>query len=132
MSFITRHGRQTVVAMLDNTWRSASAYYSEDIPVKQDKVYLQATWIHSSSTYCLGRGWYPLKREDFYNYLRCGTADQWLHVAGVTRPLPGAEYVRLWLMNLSGGSVAYFDDALFIELNPPTIDSTTNHLIEHH
>lgn len=114
-----RNGVPTVVAFKDNSYREASAWYSEMIPVQEDAIYLYAGWVRTEgpSGFRLGVGWHDLERKDFYNYLAWGQTTTWTHYADLVRPLPGATAARLWLVALGEGGRVYFDDILFIRLD---------------
>ena len=120
--YVQREGATSVVAHLDNRWRGANGYRTEELEVHPDLRYLQAAWVRTegSPRACLGNGWSPhvVIGTNWYTWQWCGQSESWAHVASVIEPLPGANRVTLWLDNYHhGDGQVYYDDVLFIELD---------------
>lgn len=119
-----RAGRQTTVALLDNTdVYSSTSFVSAWVPVDPDGLYLQTGWIRSAGGRAyLGRRWVGELARDVraYSYAAAGVeAEGWQHYAGVTQPLPGTDRCQIWLLNYKALGQVYFDDVSFVEIGRP-------------
>ena len=119
-----RAGQHTTVALLDNTEvYSRTSFASVEVPIHPHGLYLQAGWIRSVDGYgCLGRLWLGDIASEVTPYDYVVTAvvlNDWLHYAGVVRPLPGANRCQIWLLNYTATGRVYFDNVLFVEIGLP-------------
>ena len=123
VALVMRNGLPGFALRLLNDAGGPSGKPTGNMAVDPAGLYLHGAWLRAEdgARACVARAYDPGRAghatPDF-DYLACVNSDQtgdWMHVASLTSPWPGASRVRLFLTNIGSGQ-ALFDDVLFVPL----------------
>ena len=108
--------------LLNDGSRSSTGLASEAIAVNPEgRLYLQGAWIYSEG----GKGYIGHRRIGGTKTRHAFTGkrvDKWSYYGRLISPEPGATSVEVRLLNYrADDSLMYFDDVLFVELEPPAM-----------
>jgi hypothetical protein len=123
IALVTRNDLPGFALRLLNDAGGPSGKTTGSMTVDPAGLYLHGAWLcaEDGAIACVARAYDPGRAghatPDF-DYLACVRSDRtedWMHVAGLTAPWSGAQWVRLFLTNIGSGQ-ALFDDVLFLPL----------------
>ncbi|NOX62620.1 MAG: hypothetical protein GXP42_11850 [Chloroflexi bacterium] len=119
-----RNGELTQVGALANNEQNINAsFVSNAFKVKQGQLYLQGGWIKApQGNAFLGYRWIGSLPEGARAYAYVASkvqTEEWRHVVGVAKPLPGSRAAEIWLLNFKSAAPVAFDDVFFVPIGQP-------------